>query len=371
MDEQPITNELTQEQTADDAAAEVKPPFNWGKFFGFLGSVLVVAILVGAGAAFWYGRKPLERKAQELAVRITRVEFDWPAIGAMATKPGTKAEAAKKPDIVEAAKAKPNDKKNKSKKPAATPEPAPLPEPEPVKTWLPEQFQEQLLTLAKKTLGEDPDPLSREPLDRVAAAMESTGWFVGKPAVTREPEGVLRVHGVWRLPAAVIRQPSGDHLVSWEGLPMPVTYKPDQSKLPVLHGVPGSMPTAASKPDYSQVWPGDEVGVSLELLKLIADKPWASQVVGLDSAAFATTKRLTMLTRRGGRVVWGGRASKPLWGEISTSAKLDRLAELNRKFGSIDANIAEGSALEIFWERPLVLNISASNTGPLVEETAR
>lgn len=367
----PHTEDDAMESAATTEQSPATPAFQWGRFFGYLGSIVVVTILVGSATAFWYGRKPLERRAQELAVRITRVEFNWPVLGERAGK-STTGPAVKPsgPDIVDASKTKPGDKKKPTKNAVAI-EPLPMPEASSETTWLPEQFQEQLISLAKSSLGEDADPLSREPLDRVASELERTGWFVGKPGVSREPDGVLRVQGVWRLPAAVVRQGATDYLVSWDGFPMPVSYKTDQSKLPVLFGVASGVPAAAGKPSYARAWEGEEIPAALELLRLLTERPWMGQVAGIDVKDLASTKRLAIVTRRGGRVVWGGRASKPLWGEISTPSKLDRLAELHRKFGSIDANIAEGSALEIFWERPLVLNISASNSGPLVEDTQR
>lgn len=377
MDEHEQTDR-TQTEDGDVASAvepqrsPAKPPFQWGRFFGYLGSIVVVTILVGSAVAFWYGRKPLERRAQELAIRVTRVEFNWPGLGERSVKSASSVSLpSKAPEIVEASKTKPGDKKKTTKKPPATVEPLPVPETPSETTWLPEQFQEQLISLAKSSLGEDADPLSREPLDRVAAALEGTGWFVGKPGVSREPEGVLRVQGVWRLPAAVVRKGVADHLVSWDGFPMPVSYKTDQARLPVLFGVASSAPAAAGKATYARAWEGEEIPAALELLRLLSERPWMGQVAGIDVKDLGSTKRLAIMTKRGGRVIWGGRASKPLWGEISTASKLDRLTELHRKFGSIDANIAEGSALEIFWERPLVLNISASNSGPLVEETPR
>jgi len=360
--------------TAADSAGQIeKPAFRWAKFIGYLGSFVVVAILLGSAVAFWYGRKPLERRAQELAIRITRVEFNWPVLGEQAAKSSAvkSRESGMKPEIVEATRPTPGDKRKAAKKPALAVEPLSVPETPAETSWLPEQFQEQLISLAKETMGDNADPLSREPLDRVAEALEATGWFVGRPGVFREPEGVLRVQAAWRIPAAVVRRGATDQLVSWDGYPMPVTYKADQSKLPVIHGVITGGPDGGVKSAFSRPWEGEEVSAALELLRLLSGKAWTSQVAGIDVKDLAATKRLTIMTRRGGRVIWGGRASKPLWGEISTASKLDRLAELQRKFNSIDANVTEGSALEIYWERPLVLNISASNTGPLVEEPLR
>lgn len=361
-----------------------RPPFAWGRFASYLGSVVVVLMLGSIGAAIYFGWTPLEQKTREtVAVKITRIEIEWPKIGVgpVTTQPavGRAPEPAAKPDVRGASTVKPDKNakaKDKKKAPAASPTPPPVPQPTlpwsaPVTatTWLPEQFQEELLERAKKALGTDPDPMSREPLLAVVHALEQSGWFIGSPAVERKPGGVLHVSGVWRVPAVVIRQGEKDFLMSWEGLPMPVEYKIDQSKLPAIVGVVATQPVTAQGRDFTSKWPGEELEAAMELLKLLAVEPWYPQIAGVDVRQYRDTKRLTLMTVGGGRIVWGGRASKPLAGEASTKSKLARLASINRRFGRLDAGLDGATQqLELFWgQAPLVLNISATNTGPLVE----
>lgn len=390
LDETTEASPLDAESSAETAPA--KPPFAWGKFFGYLGSVVVVAMLGGIGAAIYWGWTPLERRTREVVdTKITRIEIEWPRIGAQpaATKPATGNASVPLPgsshDIVAAEQPKKNDPKAKntkksSGKTAAKAEVKPeqnLPwsTPTSATTWLPEQFQEELLEKAHWALGTNPDPMSREPLLSVADSMERSGWFVGRPLVERQAGGVLVVRGTWRVPAAVVRQGPKDFLLSWEATPMPVDYKTDQSKLPAIVGVIAPPPVDANGRDYSAIWPGEEVDAAMELLRVLALEPWYAQVAGVDVSKYRENKRLTILTRgvngdgSFGRIVWGGRASRPLVGEASTKAKISRIAGINRSFGRIDAGL-DGAAkeLEIFWgQGPLVLNVAATNTGALVE----
>lgn len=376
---------LSHDAEPSQDAAPIRPPFAWGRFFGYLGSVVVVAMLGAIGAAIYWGWTPLERRTREVVdTKITRIEIEWPGIGAppAQTKPATTSGSVPLPgsshEVLAAEQPKKNSKKSAKPAPKADAKAEPnLPWSTPVTatTWLPEQFQEELLDRARAALGTSPDPMSREPLLAVADAMERSGWFVGRPLVERRAGGVLLVRGTWRVPAAVIRQGSKDHLLSWEATPMPVDYKTDQSKLPAIIGVVAPVPVDTNGRDYASVWPGEEVDAAMELLRVLAVEPWYPQVAGVDVAKFRETKRLTILTRGvngsgpAGRIVWGGRASRPLVGEASTKAKLSRLAGINRSFGRLDAGL-DGAAkeLEIFWgQGPLVLNVAATNTGALVE----
>lgn len=369
--------------SAEGAPAEEAPTpgFAWGRFFGHLGSVVVVLMLGSIAAAMYWGWTPLERRTREVVdTKITRIDIEWPRIGAPA--PGASGAAGKAPEAkpssstqevrgkaADAGKGRPakKDQKKKDEPKAETWAPTIA-----ATTWLPDQFQEQLLERAKAALGASPDPMSREPLVSVAEAMEKSGWFIGRPTVERRAGGVLCVRGAWRVPAAVVRQGQKDVLLSWDATPMPVEYKLGQGNLPVIVGVPSAAATKDGARDYAKTWPGEEVEAAMELLKTLALEPWYGQVGGVDVTKFHETKKLVVTTSLGGRIVWGGRASKPLAGEASTKNKLTRLAAIHKKFGRIDAGL-DGAAqeLEIFWgQGPLVLNIAATNTGPLVEVPA-
>ena len=386
-DETPEQSPAAADVSSD--ASPVRPPFAWGRFFGYLGSVVVVAMMGGIGAAIYWGWTPLEQRTREVVdTQITRLEIEGPRIGtaSAATKPAVGGGSVPLPgsvrEVSAAEQPKPKDKKASGKTKAKAESKAepkvesnlPWSSPVTATTWLPEQFQEDLLAKARNALGVNPDPMSRKPLDAVAEAMEKSGWFVGRPLLERRGGGLLVVRGTWRVPAAVVRQGEKDYLLSWEATPMPVDYKVDQSKLPAVLGVVAPPPVDANGWDYASVWPGEEMDAAMELLRSLATEPWYGQIAGVDVSKYRESKRLTLVTRGaggsgGGRIVWGGNASKPLVGEASTKAKIARLASINRSFGRVDAGL-DGAAkeLEIFWgQGPLVLNVAATNTGSLVE----
>jgi hypothetical protein len=328
-------------------------PFDWQMFLAHLARVMVALIVIGIGLGLYFGWRPLRTEAKRIVTaKDVSVRIDWPALPSRGNKSSTGAPAA-----------------------AGVTPVANNPSAKPPRTWLSEQFQEELLAEAFAALGPNPDPFQREPLDRVAASMERTGWFVGRPTVEREAESGVRVRGTWRVPAAVVRfgedKTGKDYLVSWDGYPMPVVYDAGDSKMVYIKGAATQLPQELPPEVLVAPWPGEDVGAALELLSTLRPQAWIRQVVAIDVSEYAKTRRLSIITTSGGRVVWGGRPSKPLLGEISTKAKLARVAEVNQLFGQIDAKV---KLIEVFWDRPLVFDISAesgaSKAAPKPEETS-
>lgn len=299
-------------------------PFRWGLFFSSLATVGVIALLLGLAAGLLLGYRPIQdRAAETVASNPPRIEVNWPAAGA---------------------EARGNVRAVKSD---AGPSP----------TWLPEQFKEEIIALAERQLGQQPRAFSRDPLMNVGVALELSGWFAGLPVVSRGPDNVVRVEGTWRVPAAVVRFAGRDRLVSWSGHPMPPVYEHGASGLVAILNVAGGPVMIADAVDYQSTWSGDEVPAALELLALVRAQPWGRQVVAIDAADYARGRQLTLVTNRDTRVLWGGRPSKPLIGETTTAAKLERIAEIQRRFGRIDAQRA---AIDISGLHAVEINISAA-----------
>jgi len=304
--------------------------FDWRAFFAHLTTFLSVAIVVALGLGFLLLRGTIKQRAETVVSREpARLRIEWPEI--------RHAKVA-------------NEK---------------------TQTWLAPQFQEELMTTATRALGSNPDPLSREPLDAVSAAMEASGWFDGRPSVMRQGDSEIVVRGSWRIPAAVVRSepaaakpndtaPRNDYLVSWDGRPMPVIYPEGKSGLYVIKGCSEKpVRTANGELDYSRVWAGDDCTAGIELLRLLVNQDWRTQVAGVDVSGFADSKQLVIDTVHGTKLVWGGRPSKPLTGECATAAKLGKIAELDALSKRIDAGHSE---LELWWpiNKPLEIDRSAT-----------
>lgn len=288
-----------------------------------LATVALAMIVVALGAGLFFGLGPLERRAAGLLVaqreqaRAPSIRVVWPPLVGQDGAPVANT------------------------------------------SWLPAQFQEQVLELATRSLARLPDPFSRQALDGLGADMLASGWYQRRPNVRRESGGLIIIDGAWRTPAAVVRQSGKDRLVAWDSRPMPPLYQIGRSGLPVILGVtvePDLGPDQSI--DFAAPWPGDEVRGALELLSLAARRPWGRQVAGVEILQEDGARRLALLTREQTRVVWGGPPAKPLLGESSTQAKLSTIDLLNREFKRIDAGRAR---VEVFWQGvPLVFDESAS-----------
>lgn len=205
-------------------------------------------------------------------------------------------------------------------------------------TWVPEQQRDALLDRARHAVMDGAPDLSGESLSRVGKSLSESGWFHGPPVVRRGLNNSIVVDGQWRVPAAVVRRGGVDQLISWEGAPMPVTMPAGQARFPVIENPACAAPVLADGGlDCGAAWAGEDMAASLELLQVLLRQPWGSQVAGVDASKYAADKSLVLTTVYGTRVVWGGRVSKPLLGEVSSAQKLAHMTELYGQHRRIDA----------------------------------
>lgn len=326
--------------TKSSGRGKAAAPFDRAKFATALGTVMLVLILAGVAVGFTLGFEPLEARAIRIlnGSKPVSVSIAWPMMDAASADP------------------KSADSKN-----SATIKPISLSTKSVGRTWLPEQFQEQLLETATRALSDANDPYSRDALRLVGESMQRSGWFDTTPTVVRRNGGDIHVEGNWRVGAAVVKQGSKVVLVSWNAKPMPVEYDLDTKlgSLSIITGVSSPLPkTLSGAIDFSQTWAGSDLEAGLELLALVSKQPWRDQIQSVDVSKYPRSRQLEVLTARGGRIVWGGRPSAPLPGETSTREKLDKLAWLNRQYKSIDGGRV---AIEISGQRPFEIDVSATS----------
>lgn len=207
-------------------------------------------------------------------------------------------------------------------------------------SWLPVSEQRTLSSIAAAATAGPPTPLHVAPLRELARELGDSGWFEKTPIVRRTADGVVEIDGDWRIPAAVVRQRDGDHLISWSGMPMPVRYDLGASSLPVIQGV-SIGPAGESYQRFGRPWPGDGAKAGLAVLSSLADIGLLDHVAGVDVSLDAnggTDRRMIeLVTPSGGRVVWGAPPDEFRPGEVETKRKLRRLADLYERYGAIDA----------------------------------
>jgi hypothetical protein len=271
--------------------------FQWKNFVTYLGSVCVLILCVALLVAMSLGLRPLEDKAAQVVnLASPKVHLTWPIN-------------------------------------AVTPDGKPS-------TWLPKQNQDEIQQLVIDALGDTSrEAFSREPLERVSRALEQSGWFDGAPVVRRGEGGSLDINGKWRLPFAFVRFKDEDYLISQDGKRMPPVKKAglERAFRTIQNPAVGPPAFGDGSADYSKAWSGEDIVASVELLQLMQEKPWFTQVAGVDAADYSANGKLVLVTPEKTRVVWGGRPSKPIIGEVSTAQKLAHLTQIMHDYKRIDA----------------------------------
>jgi hypothetical protein len=279
------------------AKSDDKGRFQWTHFITYVGSFAIVVLLAGLLVAMVLGLRPLEGRAAVLvSTAHPKVHLAWPMN-------------------------------------AVTPDGRPS-------TWLPRESQAQVEQLVLDALGDARlEVFSSEPLERVSAALGNSGWFDGKVRVTRGSGGAVHVAGDWRLPGAFVRYKGEDYLVSWEGRRLPPVTKVGLHRNFRVIMNPAVAPPAYAdgSANYSVAWAGEDIVASMELLRVLSEKAWFGQVAGIDASEYSATGKLVIVTPEQTRVVWGGRPSKPLIGEVSTAQKLAHIAQIMQDYKRIDA----------------------------------
>jgi hypothetical protein len=207
-------------------------------------------------------------------------------------------------------------------------------------TWLPKDTQGQVEQLVLDALGDARlETFSAEPLERVSTALGNSGWFDGRVRVQRGSAGSIHVNGHWRTPGAFVRHKGDDYLVSWEGRRLPPVEKAGLHRnfRVIMDPAVGPPAYADGTPDYGTAWAGEDIVASMELLRVLSEKAWFGQVAGIDASEYSTNGKLVIVTPEQTRVVWGGRPSKPLIGEVSTAQKLAHIAQIMQNYKRIDA----------------------------------
>ncbi|MFG0258599.1 MAG: hypothetical protein ACF8GE_11915 [Phycisphaerales bacterium JB043] len=195
-------------------------------------------------------------------------------------------------------------------------------------TWLPRHEQRRLEEMVMGSVGSDPfDQIS---LEQTHALLMSSGWFDSDLRLRRRPDSLLEVSATWRTPAAVVRVGDREHLVGVGGELLALEYAAGRSwPVRVIEGVRAPIPRRSGNLlDYGGTWNGGAVQASIALLARLRGHSSWEHVAGVDVSEYQEHERLIVVTRQGGRIVWGAPPSSRSPGEVSDEDKLRRLARL-------------------------------------------
>lgn len=192
--------------------------------------------------------------------------------------------------------------------------------------WLPGVTKGELEQAALEVLTGD--PLDQFALSRAEKVLMATGWFSSIERVQRGRDGVVQVHGTWRVPVAVVREMHMDRLVTASGEVLPLSYPAGSTSMPVIlnasHPAPEKM---------GEKWMGGDVQAGLKLLGFLDEARYKlirEQVVGIDVGGYSTNRRLALATSSNARVIWGEQPGVLAPAESTAEEKAARLLSLRQ-----------------------------------------
>jgi len=198
--------------------------------------------------------------------------------------------------------------------------------------WLPTSEQHRLDDLVRDAISGG-RALSAAPLEHASRALMDSGWFEGFPEARWTERGVITLRGQWRVPAAAVLEDGREILIDWDARVLPISYRAGASNQFVITNA------ALPSPSVGGAWDEPEIRDALRLRELLAREGLLSQVEGVDLGSGPEHGVLTILTNGDARIIWGGGPGRERPAEMPTGVKVERLRELQRTTGRIDASV--------------------------------
>jgi hypothetical protein len=196
--------------------------------------------------------------------------------------------------------------------------------------WLPKDERIAIERGVVKSLGSS--PFDHDGLVNARDAVSQCGWYTEVAQVRRSDVDEVIVDGTWAVPFALVCDAAGEHLVDTRGRLLPRNYPAGRGpKLLRISGVSMPMPAACGT-----VWPGDEVAAALAMATLVVDRPWRTQIAGVDVSGWAKDGLLRMRTDRDREIVWGRAPGKESATEVPAVQKLAALQMAFDRSGRIE-----------------------------------
>lgn len=231
--------------------------------------------------------------------------------------------------------------------------------------WMNDYLAQRILDVARPTEPAsvfDPAVL-RGVHDRLLADPATRRWILSVNHVRRvygqRPGDTIEVDATFRVPAALVKLGNDFWLVDSQGVRLE-SIPADQVTRVVL-GQDGRLVVRVidgvtrPPPEPGQSVPAD-LAAGLALLKVLHDKPFASEIVKVNVANYngrrdASTAHLVLVTRQNTEVRWGRPVNTPNnFGEVDDTRKLLYMDRIVAEFGRVDAR---RPWVDLRFDRPL------------------
>ena len=185
----------------------------------------------------------------------------------------------------------------------------------------------------------------------IRKSLEANPWiskvYDVRRAYHEKPGDTLVIDCEYRVPAALVRWGVFYWLVDRNGYKLPEQYEPsDVPKIVVVEDGLVSIRMIEGvqnpPPETGRKWIGHDLAAGLEMISLLADKPYAQELLKVNVQHFLSRDEphVVLVTKYNTEVRWGrtpSETAKAPFMEVSTATKLDYLKKIYTQYGRVDA----------------------------------
>jgi hypothetical protein len=198
--------------------------------------------------------------------------------------------------------------------------------------WLNGVLLQELQDVAKLQLSKT--EVSRESLIRTADALASTGWFLDVSQVRWVDENEAVIDATFLIPYARVQDGLGSVYVDDRGRRLP--NRNGEIVNPRYHFISITSPEFDRPQRPGLQWNGADVAAGLEVLKLLYNKPWATQVHEISLLKWNTSKTIRLVSDSASTFIWGSAPGNERPLESLATKKLEWLNSMFESSGRID-----------------------------------
>ena len=201
--------------------------------------------------------------------------------------------------------------------------------------WLDDSLLLELQGVARMHLAQT--TVAREGLVQTANALASTGWFTEVTQVQWVNDNEAIVFATYLVPYAKVQDQNGLVYIDAQGRRLPTRI--GAIVKPHYHFITLKEPKYERPQRSGLQWNGGDILAGLNTLKLIYDKPWATQIETINLARWISDESLIFETDTPSILIWGSAPNEEHGLEALASHKIERLNHIYTKYGRIDQGI--------------------------------
>lgn len=201
--------------------------------------------------------------------------------------------------------------------------------------WLDQSLLVELQDVARTQLAKT--KVSRSGLIDTAETLAATGWFTEVKQVqwVNDTEAIVRAN--FLIPYAIVEDRESSSYIDVYGRKLPnrkgAIVKENYHFVKLTH----PMYECPSRPGLQ--WNGGDILAALEVLKVIYNKPWVTQIQTINLSKWNSDGSLMFETNTPSVLKWGSSPGQERGLEALANQKIERLTHIYTKYGRIDQGL--------------------------------